>query len=170
MGFLDQVSTTTEMAVTVLLPGFQAQCALPVMGMTQTYLNDDQKGVFTLKSVRLFGLEGDNPAASMTLDQLFVRKDQCHAIAFSAMLPGEHSGLMPRTERVVVYTSHYAIQGDFHMGADALVSDFIESSRAQFVGATNAQIFPLFRSRAAVIQHAPLVYVHRTAARMHHAI
>jgi hypothetical protein len=170
MGFSGQGSTTKALPVAVLMPGFQARCTLQVFGMVQTFINDEQKSVFPLKQVTLHGLEVGNPAVSMELDELVVAKDRCQALAFEAMLPQEQTGLMPRTERLVVYTSHYAIQGDFHMGMDTQISELIDSVRVMFLAATDAQFFPLFRSQAAIVPQAPLVYVHRRTVQMYHAV
>jgi len=84
------------------------------------------------------------------------------------MLDRDDTGLMPRTENLAVYTSHYCIQADFHMGSDALLADFISGSKIMFIGATNATFFPLFRTQVAIIQQAPLVFIHRDTVRMHH--
>jgi hypothetical protein len=170
MGFLGQTTNMKEMPVTVLMPGFQARCILPVMGMVQTFLNDDQRGVFPLKDVTLHGLEAGNPAVSMQLDSLFVPKENCQAIAFESMLDQDQSGLMPHTERMAVYTSHYVMQGDFHMGADNVAGDLVDAFRTFYLGATDVEFFPLFRSQAAVIQRAPLVYVYRQSVRMFHSL
>jgi hypothetical protein len=168
MSFLDQASTTKAIPVTVLLPGFQARAALTVLGVLQTFVNDDQKGVFVLRQVALHGLEVGNPASSMELDSLFVPKDRCQVMAFDTTFPQEQVGLMPRVERMVAYTSHYAIEAEFHMGTDALPADLLDSARVMFLGVTNATFFPLFRSQAAVIQHAPLAFIYRRAVQMYH--
>lgn len=171
MGLFEQsAGSGTPVPATVLTSGFQAHCTLNIMGMLQTFINDEQKGVFTLRQATLYGLETGNPAASINVPDLFVAKHRCHLIAFDQMMSHEHTGLMPRQERLAVYTTHYVIQGNFHLGSDALVSDFIDSSRAQFIGATDVHIFPLFRAQAQVIQFAPLVYVHRDQVQMHHAV
>lgn len=168
MSFFEQTSNLKEIPVTVLTPGFQARCLLPVFGVVQTFINDDQKGVFSLKEVTLHGLEASNPAASMTLNELYVRKNECHLIAFESKLSSEDAGMMPRAEQLVVYTSHYAIQAQFYMGSDALISDFIDSSRSQFIVITDVHVFPLFQPRAAVIQHAPVAFMHTKTVQMHH--
>jgi hypothetical protein len=168
MGFLDQATTTRDIPITVLLPGFQARCVLQVYGMVQMFINDDQKAVFPLREVTLHGLEAGNPAVSMNVGEVFALKAQCHALVFDTMLSHEDTGLMARIERLVVYTSHYAIEGDFHLGKDIPVSDFIAGSRSQFVGATNVNFFPLFQPQAAVVQQAPLAFIHRQVVQMHH--
>lgn len=168
MGFLDQASTIKEIPAVVLTAGFQAHCTLEVLGILQTFLNDEQKAVFALKDVTLYGLEAGNPARSMALGELYVRKDQCHVIAFEELFSHEDTGLMPRIEQLAVYTSHYAIQGGFHMGSDSLLGDFMASSKSQYVGVTNVQVFPLFQAQTAIIQQSPLAFVHRDAGQMHH--
>jgi hypothetical protein len=168
MGFFEQGSTAKNLPVTVLLAGFQVRCTLQVMGILQTFLNDEQKSVFTLKQVALYGLESDNPAVSMDLDELYVRKDACQVIAFDRMFDKDNTGLMPRAEHVAVYTSHYAIQGQFYMGSDTPVGDFIASSKSPFIVGTDVFFFPLFQPQSALIQTAPLVFVYRSAVKMHH--
>jgi hypothetical protein len=170
MGLLGRSSPKTFTNVTVLLPGFQARGQVVIAGMLQTFLNDEQKGSFSLHNVALVGLEPGNPARSMQLEGLFVYKTACQAIAFDAMFPQEEAGLLPRTEQLAVYTSHYCIQGAFHMGPEALLGEFIAGSRSQFVGASNVQLFPLFGPQAEMIGAAPLVFVHRDAVRMHHLV
>ncbi|MBN1563381.1 MAG: hypothetical protein JXA10_06060 [Anaerolineae bacterium] len=170
MSFFEQTSALKPMHATLLIPGYQLVGDLEVLGMVQTFLNDETKGTFTIKNVTVYGLEPHNPAASMQIRELYVRKDQTLALAFDAEIPRDETGLMPRTEHIAAYTSHYVVQGHYHMGADALVGDFISSTRSQFVGATNVVFFPLFHARAAVIQSASLVYVYAKAVRMHHLV
>lgn len=170
MGFLDQVSAANTVQATFLLPDFQANCTLKIIGLLQTFVNDEQKDIFALHDAAVYGLRQGNPATSMRIPEMFVRKDNCHVIAFQQMFEAEHMGLMPRAERLAVYTSHYVIQGDFYMGTDALVSDFIHTARTPFIAATNVSFFPLFATQAAVLPQTQLAYVHRKAVWMHHAL
>jgi hypothetical protein len=170
MGYFDTASSTKAISVTVLTGGFQANCMLNVIGLVQSFLNDEQRTVLTLNDAAVYGLERGNPAASMRIPELFVRKSVVHAIAFQQMFSAEELGLLPRAERIAIYTSHYVIQGDFYMGKEALLNDFIDLSKAFFIGATNVAIFPLFAMQTAAIVQAPLVYVHKDQIRMHHLV
>lgn len=165
-----QGTNLKSIPVTVLTAGFQAICTMQVFGSLQVFLNDEQKPVFPLKQITLHGLEIGNPAASMNLEELFVRKDECQVLAFERMFSQEETGLMPRVEQLAAYTSHFVIQGGFHMGSDAPLGDFIGSSRSRFMGVTDAYVFPLFEPQAAIIQEAPLIFVYRDAVRMHHRV
>jgi hypothetical protein len=162
--------TTKLLSVTMLMPGFQASGTIQIIGQLQTFVNDDQKAVFQLRDVTLYGLERGNPATSISLPELYVRKDQCHALILDREMPQEETGLMQRVEQIAGYTSHFVIQGGYHMGSDSLISDFMASSRAQFIGVTHANLFPLFEPQAAVIQEAPLLYIYRSAVKMHHLV
>jgi hypothetical protein len=170
MGFLDASALMKQTQVTILTAGFQIRCTLRSMGLMQTFLNDEQKALFTLDDVTLFGLEMGNPATSIRLAELHIRKEQIHLIAFPTMLSRDESGLLPRTETLAVYTSHFVIQGSFHMGTDSLVSDFMEISKSQFIGVSNLAVFPLFQAQTAVVQQAPIGFIYRDAVRMHHQI
>jgi hypothetical protein len=170
MGFLGHTSTMKAVPVTVLIPGFQARCTMQTIGVFQTFLNDDQRGVFLFTGVELHGVEAGNPAASMQLADLYVPKERCQVITLESMLSQEETGLMPHEVRIAVYTSHYVIQGNFHMGVEAGVGDLVDGFRTLYVGATDVEIFPLFRPQAAVIQAAPLAFVYRKGVRMFHAV
>jgi hypothetical protein len=170
MGFLGQTSTTKALPVTVLMPGFQARCTMQTIGVFQVFLNDDQRSVFLLTEVALHGLEAGNPAVSMELADLYASKEQCQVITLESMLSHEETGLMPHEVRIAVYTSHYVIQGNFHMGVDAGVGDLVDGFRTLYIGATDVELFPLFRPQAAVIQAAPLAYIYRKSVCMFHAV
>lgn len=170
MSILDQNSLTKQNPVTVLLPGFEVRCVLQSIGMMQTFLNDELKPILTLHRANVLGLARGNPARSMSLPELYVRKDQCHAIAFEQVLSQEESGLMPRVEPLAIYTSDYVLQGKVHLGTEDRLHDFIATGKSYFIGLTDVALFPLFETQAAMIQQAPLVYVYRDAVRMHHPV
>lgn len=170
MGFLDQVSSAREVQVTALLPEFQADCTLKIIGMVQTFLNDEQRDVFTLYNASLYGLRQGNPATSIQIPALYVHKPKCQVIAFQETFDQQQMGLMPRHERLAVYTSHYVIQGDFYMGADAMIADFIHTARVSYIAATNVSFFPLFAAQAGLLQHAQLAYIHKSAVHIHHEL
>ena len=170
MSFFDHTANVREIAATVLMPGFMAEGTLQVRGMLQTYINDEQRPVMSLYDVSLYGLEQGNPARSVHVPELFVRKSVCQVIAFQETFSQEDVGLKPRLERLAAYTSHYVVQGNFHMGADALVGDFIEASKSWFLNVTDAAFFTLFPAQAGILSGAPLVFLHREAVRMHHPL
>lgn len=170
MSYFNQSSVIRQNPATVLLPGFEVRCMLHSAGLMQTFLNDEIRPILTLYRAAVRGLERGNPAASMSLPELYARKVQCHAIAFEQMLSQEETGLLPRSEPLAIYTSHYAMQGKAHLGSEDRLHDFIASTKALFIGMTDVAFFPLFEPQTAMIQQAPLVFVYRDAVRMHHQV
>jgi hypothetical protein len=170
MGLFQQSAFVKEFVVTMLCAEFQAQGTLKVLGSVQTFINDEQKSVFALFNTSLFGVERGNPATSTQIPELYIRKDRVQAIAFSIPLTREESGLLPRIEPLVAYTSHYAVQGNFHMGPENFIADFIDVAKAMFIGATEVSIFPLFQPQVAVVAEAPVVYMHRNMISLHHVV
>jgi len=170
MGFLGQTSVNKSQPVVVLMEGFQIQATLSFYGTLQMFINDEQRTVFTLSEATIYGLERGNPAASMVVPELWVRKENIHALIFERGVSHDESGLLPRSESLAFYTLFYAIQGDYHMAPDAALSDFIDVQKGAFIGASHANIFPLFQPQAAVVQHGETLFVNRANIRMHHKI
>lgn len=158
----------TEFNVTILNEAFQTRAVMRAIGLLTTYINDDSKSTVTVFNSESVGLDPSNPATRILQDEIIFRKQMCHFIAFESV-PGEgHVVLLPREEALVMYTSHYAIQGKFHLGPDDRISDFIEVQLAQFVIITDAHIYPLFQPRVPMIAAAPLILLHRSNIRMYH--
>lgn len=159
-----------EIAVSIITSGFQARGKLHSMGILQTYLNDDQKTTLTLYGAEVIGYDPNNPATRITPEELVLRKAACSIIAFESRLPSEQWMLMPRTESLVIYTDHFAVQGKFHMGPDARLADFADAGLQQFIPASDAKIYPLFQPRAGLIQAAPVLGIQRTSICMYHKV
>jgi hypothetical protein len=160
----------TEFNVTLLTDGFQTRAVMRCIGLLAIYLNDDSKPTFPLYNAELVGLDPTNPATRVVQEEAFFRKPMCHVIAFEN-IPGEgHVVLLPREEALVVYTSHYAIQGKFHLGPDDRVGEFMEVQLSQFVTISDVHIYPLFQPRTPMIAAAPLVMMHRSLVRMYHKV
>lgn len=169
MGFLSGTSAKA-IPITALTAEFQAISTLNVIGLLQTYLNDEQRAVFPLSDTAVYGLQPGNPAASMRIPELYLSKSAVHVMAFEQTFSHEEMGLLPRVEHVAVYTSHYVIQGEFYMGTDTMLSDFVDAARTLFIGATNVTVFPLFAPQTAVMQQAALVFVRKDRVQIHHAV
>ena len=170
MGFLDHGSITRQHQVTVLTDGFQIQCTLHAIGTVQLYLNDEQKGTLTLHDVTAYGLERGNPATSVAVSELHIRKDAVHAILFEEKLSQNEAGLLPRKTPLAAYTSQYVLQGNFHLGPEDRIADFLQVAKSAFVGATDMSIFPLFDAKTALVQQAPMIFLHRNTVKFHHEV
>ncbi len=160
----------TEFNVTILNDSFQTRALMRAIGLLTTYMNDDSKPTFTVYNAEAVGFAPSNPATRIVQDEFIFRKPMVQMIAFESVPGDGHVVLLPREEALVVYTSHYAVQGKFHLGPDDRLSDFIEVMLAQFVIITDAHIYPLFQPRTPMIAAAPLVLLQRSHIRMYHKV
>jgi hypothetical protein len=158
----------TEFNVTILNDAFQTRAKLRSLGLLTTYLNDDSKPTFPVYHAEAVGLDPANPATRIVQEEFIFRKPTIHAVAFESVPGDGHVVLLQREEALVVYTSHYAIQGKFHLGPDDRLNDFIEVMLSQFVIVTDAHVYPLFQPRTPLIAAAPLVLIQRSHIRMYH--
>lgn len=153
--------------VTILTNLFQFKGKLPIMGVFQTFVNDDQRPTFTLNDFDALGVNANNPAAHLKQAEMFISKRICQIIAVSNVPQGGLQ-LMPRSESLAMYTQNYSIIGKFHLGPDARLNDFAEVSLSQFIIASEVRIFPLFDARPGVIDASPIALVHKTAIMGYH--
>ncbi|HRE47834.1 MAG TPA: hypothetical protein PLD47_08915 [Aggregatilineales bacterium] len=158
--------TQVDLDIAIFTAGFHYRAKLPTLGVFMTFLNDDQRPNLILREVEGIGVNASNPAAHLKTNELFVSKRACQAVA----LPTPPSGiqLLPRTEPLALYTSHYCIIGKFHMGPDAQVTDFSEAYLSMFIPATDARIYPLLDARPGLVDAAPYIFVHKSQVIAYH--
>jgi hypothetical protein len=156
-----------EMGVTVFTSAFQMRGTLQVLGVMQTFLNDDQKPTFTLHGAEVLGVSAANPV-KMNQREVIVTKRSIQCLLFDTMPPQGAMALLPRQEPLVVYVEGLAISARFYMGQDARLADFADSSMQQFLTAADLKLYPITQMRQGLVNAAPLGVIHKTAFRFYH--
>jgi hypothetical protein len=159
----------TEIGAVVFTAGFQIQGTLHVLGILQTFVNDDQKPTLIVYGAEALGLEPTNPAARLTQQELIVNKRSIQIIGFPTPPPQGSLTLLARGEPLVMYTDNFAVAAKYHMGPDSRVADFAEASLQQFIVASEAKIYPLFPTRPGFFSASSVVLIHKNAIRMYHS-
>jgi hypothetical protein len=160
--------TFVEYPITLLTSTFQVRGKLHVLGVMQTFLNDDQKPTISLFNADVIGFNISNPAARMTQPEVIISKESATIIALDAVPPQGQITMLSRVELLMMYTERFAIAAKFHMGPDTRLGDFAVASLQQFIIASEAKFYPLFQSRTGLVQAAPIALIHKTAIRMYH--
>ena len=70
---------------------------------------------------------------------------------------------------MTIYTSSFAIQGEFHLGGEMRVRDFLDGLVAEFVPVTNAKLFPLVPPKANIATNHPFVIINTNFNTMYHS-
>ncbi len=157
-----------EVAASVLTSTFQVRGKLHVLGVMQTFMNDEQKPTLSIYASDVLGIDASNPAAHMTQPEIIITKRYASIVALETMPEQGQLSLLARTEQLIMYTDRFAVAGRFHMGPDARLNDFTEASLQQFILASDVKIYPLFQSRPGLVQATPLAMIHKSQIRLYH--
>jgi hypothetical protein len=157
-----------EVGATVLTSTFQVRGKLRILGIMQTFLNDEQKPTLIVYGADVIGFSVTNPVGRMSQPEVVVAKPDAAIVALEAIPPQGQLTLQPHTEQLMLFTDRFAVAGKFHMGQDARLADFAESALQQFIVASDVKIYPLFQARPGLAQAAPLALVHRSQVRLYY--
>jgi hypothetical protein len=157
-----------EVGATVLTSAFQVRGKLHVLGIMQTFLNDEQKPTLVVYGADVIGFNANNPVGRMSQPEIVVTKRDAAVLALEAIPQQGQLTLQPHSEQLMLFTDRFAVAAKFHMGQDARLSDFAESALQQFVVASDVKIYPLFQARPGLVQAAPIALIHKSQVRLYY--
>jgi hypothetical protein len=143
---------------------------LSPLGPLLTYLNQADRGLITMRAVSATALEAASTVGAFQAGELIVVKDDIIAIRLVHPVTQTTVQLLPKRERLLVFTSRLVVQGDFHCGPDTRVHDLFESTPGRWAPASDAQIYPLLPFRATIFSEANLLLVNKRHIRMFHPV
>jgi hypothetical protein len=156
-----------EIGVTIFTSAFQMRGKLHVLGVMQTFINDEQKPTFTLHNAEVLGTSATNPV-KMSQHEVIISKRSIQCLLFDVMPPQGSMAMLPRQETIVAYVEGFAISARFFMGQDARLADFSDASMQQFLTAGDLKLYPMGQMRQGLVNSAPLGVVHKSAFKFYH--
>jgi hypothetical protein len=114
-------------------------------------------------------LDATNAVETFRADELIVAKDDIIAIRLLHPVTQTSVQLLPRRERLLVFTSRFVVQADFHCGPDTRVGDLFEATPGRWAPASDAQVYPLAHFRCPVFSEARLLLINKRHIRMYHS-
>ena len=140
------------------------------LGPLLSFLNVADRGAVMLKDVNAAGLSEGNTAQSFHAPELIVSKNEIIAIRLlDPVTPGTVQ-LLPRRERLLVFTPRVVIQADFHCGPDTRANDLFEATPGRWAPASNAFVHPLLHTRVPLFESASVLLVNKRHIRMYQPI
>jgi hypothetical protein len=140
------------------------------LGPLLPYLNVTDRAVIIIRGVTAAALEEGNTVESFRAEELIVAKDDIIAIRLLHPVTQTTVQLLPRRERLLVFTPRLVIQGDFHCGPDTRVNDLFEVTPGRWAPTSDAHVYPLFRCRLPLFHETHLLLVNKRHIRMYHAV
>ncbi len=113
------------------------------IGPMLAYLNDSERRYIQFNQATLLPFDAASPMGKLERPTVMVRKDNVVAISLLDEAGGDAAQLLVTKHKMIVYSTTFVIQGYFHMGADDVPMDVLSSSSHDFMGATDANIYPL---------------------------
>jgi hypothetical protein len=161
---------TREYEAEVLTNQYLITGDLVPLGPLLTFLDLADRGVVSVHDVSAVALEAKNSVEAFRADELIVAKDDIIAIRLLHPVTQGTVQLLPRRERLLVFTSRLVVQAYFHCGPDTRVGDLFEATPGRWAPASEAQVYPLTPLRIPVFAEAPLLLLNKRHIRMYHAL
>jgi hypothetical protein len=138
------------------------------MGALLGDINDPEKGDFYLTEATFTALSQDSKFPPVSLPEVVVRKHDTIFFYFEDESADEQFRLLARVEKVVVYTAAFALQGNFHLGAEQRVRDMFDTMRGDFQPMTDVTIFPLFQPRTEIPRKQKMLLINTNRIQLYH--
>lgn len=130
--------------------------------------DDPVKTGFLMHDAHISPLVAGSGLQPFTLKQVTANKTDFHLVYLSEADHRDSLTLMKRTELVIVYTSRFVIRGNFHMGGESRLRDFVDGLSGTFLGASDVTLFPLFQPAVAIPKRYPLLLINKRQIRFYH--
>jgi hypothetical protein len=131
-------------------------------------LNDSSKSGFLLHQAHIAPLVAGSSLRPFALEQVTVNKANFHLLYLSDADDRESLSLMIRTEMAIVYTSCFVIRGQFHMGGETRLRDFVDGLSSTFLAVSDATVYPLFQPAVDIPKSYPLVLINKHLITLYH--
>jgi hypothetical protein len=104
----------------------------------------------------------------ISVGQLNLLKSRLMFVALLEESAYEEIHLQPVSRVLTAYTPTFAIQAEFHLGAEMRVTDFLEAFSAAFLPVTNVKLFPLVPPKTELAVSRPFVLLNKKFITMYH--
>ena len=157
----------TTIQVEAILDAYVLQADMQPRGELGVYLNDRNRGFIPFQNAELVPLYADRRVEKVRRGQFIVNK---HNVAILSLLREDQADqvqLLSATRPVVLYTSHFAVNGQLHVNTEAPQEDLL-SEMHDYHGLTMATLYPLRELAAAPTSSVPMLFVRRQFVQAYH--
>ena len=127
------------------------------LGDLLSAINDPERGYFNLSDATLTPLRADSSLRPARMPQAGFGKREVNLVCFPGEDVVEEMHLLPRVERMIIYTPAFALRGDLHMGVEHRLRDVLDTARGRFQPMTDVTLFPLIETRVSLPRAASIL-------------
>jgi hypothetical protein len=160
--------TLQRYAVQVLGRTFQLTGQMSPIGRVLDYFNHEGSSTFSLYDVTISPLTPGSPVAGVTRPEITVSDSELGLIYFLDPEYRRKVDVLKNHDRVIAYTPHAILRGNFHRGAETRLADVFDLMQGSYLAMTQVSIFPLTALPAPFPQQADLLIVNRFFVSLYH--
>lgn len=147
---------------------FKIEGKLEPMGEVVNALNDRRRNYMPVHEATVTPIPASNPLSPFTVPELIISKQDIVFVTLLDAADYEDMRLMANISILTVYTAHFVLRAEFHMGGEMRQRDFMDATTSDFIPVTKAQCFPLIPTKTALPDQRPFVVVNKQFVSMYH--
>jgi hypothetical protein len=148
---------------------FQFAGQLEPIGRLVDFLGDPERTTYPLFDVKISPITPGGPLSGITRPEAVVSVEELGLIYFLDEEYRKKVDMLKSVDRVIAYTPHAILRGEFHRGAEMRLRDFFDMATSLFTPMTDVSIFPLTDLPAPFPRQTDLLMVNRTYINVYHA-
>jgi hypothetical protein len=160
--------TIQRYEVQVIGRTFQFTGQMAPVGRVLDYLNHEDSFTFSLHEVTISPLTPGSPVAGVTRPEITVSDSELGLIYFLDPEYRQKVDVLRNHDRVIAYTPHAVLRGNFHRGAETRLTDLFDLMQGNYLPMTDVSIFPLTALPAPFPQKTDLLIVNRFFVNLYH--
>ena len=154
--------------VQVLGHMFQFVGQMEPVGQAMDYFNDENRSTFPLYDVAISPLAPGSPLKRISRPDIVVGDNELGIVYFLDPDYRQSVAMLKNFDRVIAYTPHAVLRGNFHRGAETRLADLFDLVQGHFLAMTDVSVFPLTDLPAPFPEQADLLIVNRFYVNVYH--
>ena len=155
--------------VQILGHTFQFSGQMEPVGRVLDYLNDENRSTFPLYDVRISPITPGSPLAGITRPELIVSETELGLVFFLDPEYRQKVDVLKNFDRVVAYTPHAVLRGNFHRGVETRLGDVFDVMQGTFLALTDVNVFPLTELPAPFPTQTDLIIANCSYIHLYHS-
>jgi len=154
--------------VQILGRKFQFAGEMEPLGQVLDFLNNENRSTFPVYDVTIHPVGPSGPLAAITRPEITVSETELGFIFFLDSDYRQQVPVLRNSDRVIAYTPHAVLRGNFHRGAETRLGDMFDTLQGAFFAMTEVSIFFTTELAAPFPKQVDLLIINRFYVNLYH--
>jgi hypothetical protein len=154
--------------VAALGRSYQCQGQIEPVGQVLNYFNTGNRRTFPLYDVTLHPITPKRQLTIVSRPEVILNESELGLLVFLDPEDRGQIDLLRQFDRVIVYTPHVVVRGNFHRGAETKLGDLLDLTQGRFLAMTDVSIFPTSQLPAPFPQQTDILIINRSHVQLYH--